>query len=153
IGLQVESFSGGTRCNRALSKGPRLPIPLSPGGRAYSRALTLKAPEVVWSREYARSANEGGLDIGCWVFRRASRFTFYVSRQLPPIRLARLKLLGLQHKAAALVQINASLGGGTVRKVLCYVVFERVARFPRRLGAGYPQHVTKLAKERLAVGP
>src|SRR5664280_2709982 len=36
--------------------------------------------------------------------------------------------------------------------VLGYVVFERVARFPRRLGSGYPQHVTKLAEEGLAVG-
>ena len=34
-----------------------------------------------------------------------------------------------------------------------YVVFERVARFPRRLGSGHPQHVTKLAKEGLAIGP
>ena len=51
-----------------------------------------------------------------------------------------------------LVEINAPLGGGTVRMVLCYVVFERVARFPRRLGCGYPQHVTKLAEEGLAIG-
>ena len=39
----------------------------------------------------------------------------------------------------------------TVRMVLRYVVFERVARFPRRLGSGYPQHVTKLAEKGLAV--
>jgi hypothetical protein len=36
--------------------------------------------------------------------------------------------------------------------VLYYVVFERVARFARRLGCGDPQHVTKLAEEGLAVG-
>ena len=35
---------------------------------------------------------------------------------------------------------------------LRYVIFERVARFARRLGSGYPQQVTKLAKEGLAVG-
>ena len=34
--------------------------------------------------------------------------------------------------------------------VLRYVVFERVARYSRRLGSGYPLDVTKLAKERLA---
>jgi hypothetical protein len=68
-------------------------------------------------------------------------------------RLGRLELLGLQQEAGALVEINASLGGGTVRMVLYYVVFERVARFPRRLGSGYPQDVTKLAEEGLAVGP
>ncbi len=38
---------------------------------------------------------------------------------------------------------------GTVRMVLRYVVFERVARFPRRLGSGHPQHVTKLTEEGL----
>src|ERR1019366_9754019 len=37
--------------------------------------------------------------------------------------------------------------------VLRYSIFERVARFPRRLGSGYPQHVTKLAEEGLAIGP
>jgi hypothetical protein len=37
--------------------------------------------------------------------------------------------------------------------VLRYVVFERVARFPRWLGQGYPQNVTKPAQEGLAVGP
>ena len=31
--------------------------------------------------------------------------------------------------------------------VLYYVVVERVARFPRRLGCGYPQDVTKPAEE------
>jgi hypothetical protein len=36
--------------------------------------------------------------------------------------------------------------------VLRYLLFERVARFPSRLGSGYPQQVTKLAKEGLAVG-
>ena len=36
--------------------------------------------------------------------------------------------------------------------VLYYVVFERVARFQRRLGCGYPQQVTKFAEEGLAVG-
>jgi len=41
----------------------------------------------------------------------------------------------------------------TVRMVLYYVVFEGAACFPRRLGCGYPQHVTKLAKEGLAIGP
>ena len=32
------------------------------------------------------------------------------------------------------------------------VVFERTAHFPRRIGCGYPQPVTKLAEEELAVG-
>jgi hypothetical protein len=34
--------------------------------------------------------------------------------------------------------------GGTVRMVLHCVVFDRLARFPRRLGCGYPRHVTNL---------
>jgi hypothetical protein len=66
--------------------------------------------------------------------------------------LAAWKLLGLQRESPALVEINPSFSGGTVRIVLCYVVFERVACFPRRLGSGLPQHVTKLAKEGLAIG-
>src|ERR1035437_1089757 len=37
--------------------------------------------------------------------------------------------------------------------VLRYVIFERIARFPRRLGSGYLQQVTKLAEEGLAIGP
>src|ERR1017187_5300996 len=48
---------------------------------------------------------------------------------------------------------NPSVGGGSVRMLLRYVVFERLARYPRRLGSGYPQHVTKLAVEGLAIGP
>jgi hypothetical protein len=66
--------------------------------------------------------------------------------------LGRLELLGLQNKAAALVKINAALGGGTVRMMLRYVVLERVARFTGRLGQGYPQDVTKPAEEGLAIG-
>ncbi len=68
-------------------------------------------------------------------------------------RLGRLELLGLQDEAGAFIEIDAALGGGTVRMVLGYVEFERVARIPRRLGSGHAQHVTKLAEERLAVGP
>jgi hypothetical protein len=37
--------------------------------------------------------------------------------------------------------------------VLDYVVFEGVAIFLGRLGLGYPQYVTKLPEEGLAVGP
>jgi len=37
--------------------------------------------------------------------------------------------------------------------VLYSVVVERVARFPRRLGCGYPQDVTKPTEVGRAIGP
>ena len=67
--------------------------------------------------------------------------------------LGRLELFGLQCETGALVEINPSLGCRAVRMVLRYLIFERVARFPRRVEFGYPQDVTKLPEEGLAIGP
>jgi hypothetical protein len=77
-----------------------------------------------------------------WSFGRP---TISCSRKYVP------KVIPLQDEALPLVEINASLGGGTVRMVLRYLVFEAVTVFGGRLGCGYPQHVTKLAEKETQV--
>jgi hypothetical protein len=61
-----------------------------------------------------------------------------------------LKLLGFEHEAGGLLEVNPAQAGGAVGVVLRYGVLERVIGIRLWLGAGHVEHVTEFGDEWLA---
>ena len=78
------------------------------------------------------------------------------SLQLAPLAAGRYVPLPLPHRASPIahnVSKTSATSAALARAnwmVLYYLIFEPVTRFLRRLRPRYPQHVTKLAQDRLA---